>query len=71
MFVQVLIPSFHVVHSISFSLYVDQGDGTKGMIGKEQIEQMKKGVLLVNAARGGVIDEQALYEKLEDGEFSR
>lgn len=43
------------------------GDGTKGMIGEKEMDQMKKGVLLVNAARGGVIDEQALYKKLEEG----
>lgn len=43
-----------------------QADG-KAVIGKNEFEQMKKGVRIVNAARGGVIDEHALLSALEDG----
>jgi D-3-phosphoglycerate dehydrogenase len=35
------------------------------VIGYEEIEKMKKGAFLVNLARGGVIDEDALYEALK------
>jgi len=40
---------------------------TKALIGKEQIQMMKDGVILVNCARGGIIDEQALAEALDSG----
>lgn len=40
------------------------------VIGKEELSQMKKGVGIVNAARGGVIDEVALVEALENGTVS-
>jgi D-3-phosphoglycerate dehydrogenase len=45
--------------------------GQKGyVIGKEELSKMKKGVGIVNAARGGVIDEVALVEALENGTVS-
>ena len=40
---------------------------TRGMIGREEIAMMKPGVRLVNCARGGIIDETALYEALRSG----
>lgn len=40
------------------------------IIGKTQIEQMKDGAAIINAARGGVIDEKALIEALESGKLS-
>ncbi|MBR6593877.1 MAG: hydroxyacid dehydrogenase [Clostridia bacterium] len=40
---------------------------TKGLISKSRISTMKKGVILVNAARGAVADEAALAEALESG----
>src|SRR5581483_7967346 len=33
---------------------------TKGLVGRAQLEKMKAGVLIVNAARGGIVDEAAL-----------
>ncbi|WP_299437177.1 D-2-hydroxyacid dehydrogenase [uncultured Aquimarina sp.] len=39
------------------------------VIGKAEIEQMKDGAGLINAARGGVIDEVALVEALESGKL--
>ncbi len=38
---------------------------TKGMINKETISKMKDGVRLLNIARGGIIDEQGLYDALK------
>ncbi len=38
---------------------------TKNLIGAEAINKMKNGVLIVNCARGGIVDESALYEGLK------
>ena len=48
-------------------LAVPQTSETAGMIGKEQIAAMKPGALLVNAARGPVVDTDALVAALEAG----
>ena len=42
---------------------------SKPVIGKEEIEAMKKGVFIINCARGGVIDEDALLEGLNSGKI--
>ena len=41
------------------------------VIGKEEFKAMKDGVIIVNAARGGVIDEVALVQAIQDGKVSR
>ena len=40
---------------------------TRGMIGMEQMKQMKKGVRLINCARGGIIAEEDLAEAVKQG----
>jgi phosphoglycerate dehydrogenase-like enzyme len=40
---------------------------TKRLIGREQVEQMKPGALLVNVARGKLVDDEALIDALRDG----
>jgi phosphoglycerate dehydrogenase-like enzyme len=40
---------------------------SKGFLSKEQLERMKKGSILVNVARGALIDEEALVEVLRSG----
>ncbi|MFB4163462.1 phosphoglycerate dehydrogenase [Alteribacillus sp. JSM 102045] len=40
---------------------------TKGLLGMENINKTKKGVFLINCARGGIIDEDALKHYLENG----
>lgn len=44
--------------------------GGKALIGKEEIAKMKDGTFLVNAARGGAIDEDALLEALNNGKLA-
>jgi len=42
-------------------------DETKGMVGKKELSLLRKGAHVVNTARGGIIDEKALYEALTIG----
>ena len=51
------------------SLHVPKQANGKALIGDLEIEKMKDGVILVNAARGGVIDETALIRGLESGKI--
>ncbi|MDH4029062.1 MAG: phosphoglycerate dehydrogenase, partial [Nitrospirota bacterium] len=40
---------------------------TKNLINAKSIATMKKGVMIINASRGGVVDEEALYDALKSG----
>lgn len=40
---------------------------TKGLLGEAAFNKVKKGVLIVNAARGGIVDEVALVKAIKDG----
>src|SRR3954463_5392895 len=51
--------------SDAITLHVPFNDQTKNMVGAAQIAQMKPGALLINCARGGLIDEKALAEALK------
>jgi D-3-phosphoglycerate dehydrogenase / 2-oxoglutarate reductase len=43
---------------------------TRGMIGAKELALMKPSAFLINAARGGIIDEEALYAVLKQGEIA-
>ncbi len=43
---------------------------TKDMIGKKQFEMMKPHALLINVARGGIVNEEALYEALNNNRIA-
>jgi D-3-phosphoglycerate dehydrogenase len=49
------------------SLHLPLNEQTKHMISDAEFAKMKDGVILVNASRGGTVDEKALYEALESG----
>jgi len=49
------------------SLHVPLTDGTRHLIDADRIGRMKPGAILVNAARGGVVDELAVAAALKDG----
>ena len=42
----------------------------KHIIGVEEIEKMKDGAMIINTARGGVVDEEALLEALDSGKIA-
>lgn len=52
------------------TLHVPATKDTKGSIGAEQIAMMKDGVRIVNVARGGIIDEQALADAVNSGKVA-
>lgn len=41
---------------------------TKNLIGEKEIKLMKKNVRIINCARGGIIEENSLYQALKEGE---
>ncbi len=43
---------------------------TRGVIGQEQLAMMKKSAMIINCARGGLIDEAALYNALKNGDIA-
>lgn len=49
------------------SLHMPLTPGTRNMIGIEQMRRMKRNVLLINTARGGLVDERALIQALDQG----
>lgn len=61
--------SFHALLKKSdiLTIHVPLDADTYHLIGREQIGMMKRGALLINTARGGVVHTDALIEALEDG----
>ena len=52
------------------SLHCPLSDRTRGLINKEAFSRMKETAILVNVARGPVVDTQALYEALTEGRIA-
>ncbi|HVF88641.1 MAG TPA: phosphoglycerate dehydrogenase [Blastocatellia bacterium] len=49
------------------TLHTPLTEGTRGLVNAEAIERMKRGVRIINCARGGLIDEQALADAVKSG----
>jgi (S)-sulfolactate dehydrogenase len=70
-------PAWQVVRNVSLdglfeiadvvSMHVPLTEATRGIASKERIDRMKMGAVLINAARGGVVDEAALVQALRAG----
>ena len=65
---------FSSLHSIAetcdvISLHVPLTDETRNLVDAEFVGRMKRGAVLINTARGGVVDEGALVEALRDGKL--
>ena len=52
------------------SLHTPLNDGTRGLIGRAQLDMMKKNAILVNVARGAVTDEEAVADALLSGKLA-
>jgi D-3-phosphoglycerate dehydrogenase len=49
------------------SVHLPKTPETVGLIGEEQLAKVRPSLVLVNAARGGIVDEQALFNALKEG----
>ena len=52
------------------SVHVPLDRSTRGMIGATELAAMRKGTFFINAARGGLVDEDALAQALESGHLA-
>lgn len=57
-------------HCDFLSLHAPSGPETKGIINAETLALMKKGAVFVNAARGALVDEDALIAALKSGQLA-
>ena len=53
------------------TIHVPALPSTKGMISRETVKKMKKGVILINMARDVLVDEEAVIEQIEAGRIRR
>jgi glycerate dehydrogenase len=52
------------------SLHCPLTDDTHGLIGRDELEQMKDSAILINTARGGLVDSEALVDALANGQIA-
>lgn len=61
----------NIIRNADFiSLHVPLMDSTRHMINSEAIAKMKDGVVIINTARGGIVDEAAAVEGLKSGKIA-
>ena len=62
------VPFDEIIEQADYiTLNVPMAPETEGMIGEEELKRMKETTFLINTARGGVVDEQALLKALNEG----
>jgi D-3-phosphoglycerate dehydrogenase len=59
-----------LVQSDFVTVHLPRSPETEGLIGKRELGLMKEGARLVNTARGGIVDEDALAEALQGGRLA-
>ena len=68
--VQVVSPDELWARSDVLTIHLSRNATTLGMYTGAVLDRMKKGSILINVARGSLVDEQALKERLESGHLS-
>ena len=76
--IHMLLPEVQVLHSLDeaigeadiISLHVPLIDKNRHFVNAEFLSRVKKGALLVNYARGPIVDEEAVIQALDDGRLS-
>jgi D-3-phosphoglycerate dehydrogenase len=64
------VPFDHLLaESDILSVHVPLLESTRGLVGEAAIAKMKDGAVIINTARGGVVDETALYRALVSGKL--
>ncbi len=59
-----------LVKSDLISIHTPKTPETYGILGEKEISKCKKGVRIVNAARGGLVNEKALYNAIKEGQVA-
>ncbi len=66
-----LMPIDQILAECDFlTLHLPLTSSTKGMIGAKELARMKPTARIINCARGGLIDEQALFDAVEQGKIA-
>jgi D-3-phosphoglycerate dehydrogenase len=67
-----IIDDLHELIKMSdiITLHCPLTEETRNMIGKKEFDLMKKGVYFINCARGGIVDEDALYDAIQEGKIA-
>jgi phosphoglycerate dehydrogenase-like enzyme len=66
-----LVPLDELMKSADFvSLHCPLTDETRGLIGRRELSLMKPGAWLINTARGGIVDEDALFDALKNRQIA-
>lgn len=60
-----LLPAADVV-----TLHIPLSDSTRHLIDRERLAQMKRGAVLINTARGGLVDDAAMLDALDQGQLA-
>lgn len=59
-----------LVRSHFISVHTPLTDETRNLLDKKAFEKMRTGAMIINCARGGIIEEQALYDALKSGKVA-
>jgi len=51
------------------SLHLPLTDSTRGLLGRERLARMKRDAVIINTARGGIVDEAVLAAMLREGKL--
>ena len=51
------------------TIHIPLNDATRGMISYEELEKIKESAFLINTSRGGIVDEEALYNALRNNKL--